>query len=313
MLGTFDLQGHRGARGRKPENTLPSIEVALDSGVTSIETDIHLSRDGVPVLYHDAFLSDQLCRALRGRRVPDLAQRPRVRDLSLRQLYSYAADRNPDPERFPEQDAAPTPLARRYARQHARHPYSLPALSDLFAFAAAYAGEWGATAGKTPEQQARARAVRFDLELKRVPFSPEIIGDAFDGKGLGLLEKSILAAARSAGVLGRIAVRSFDHRCVRALTRHKPALAAGVLIAETAPVSPVRLVREAGASTYCPAYEYLDREQVRQCQAEGIRVVPWTVNDLEAWRRLLDWGVDGITTDFPDRLAALIRHEGIAF
>src|SRR5262249_10549099 len=49
----FDLQGHRGARGLKPENTLPSFEAAIDAGATTIETDLHRTRDGVPVLVHD--------------------------------------------------------------------------------------------------------------------------------------------------------------------------------------------------------------------------------------------------------------------
>ena len=56
----FELQGHRGARGLKPENTLPSFEAALDVGVASIETDIHLTADGVPVLFHDASLNERI-------------------------------------------------------------------------------------------------------------------------------------------------------------------------------------------------------------------------------------------------------------
>jgi glycerophosphoryl diester phosphodiesterase len=57
----------------------------------------------------------------------------------------------------------------------------------------------------------------------------------------------------------------------------------------------------------------LDEAQVWQLHAEGIRVVPWTVNEPEDWRRLLDWEVDGITTDYPDRLAALLRERGIVY
>src|SRR5271166_5116502 len=62
MSRSFVLQGHRGARGLKPENTLPSFEVALDLGVSSIETDVHLTRDGVPILCHDPEVSGRLCR-----------------------------------------------------------------------------------------------------------------------------------------------------------------------------------------------------------------------------------------------------------
>src|SRR5262245_31234160 len=58
----FDLQGHRGARGLRPENTLPSFEAAFDAGVSTVETDIHLTADGVAVIFHDDTLSERLCR-----------------------------------------------------------------------------------------------------------------------------------------------------------------------------------------------------------------------------------------------------------
>ena len=105
----------------------------------------------------------------------------------------------------------------------------------------------------------------------------------------------------------RVSVRSFDHRCVRAVKRLEPRLRTGVLVAGTAPVDPVALVKAAGADDYFPEHEYLDERQVRQCRAAGVRVVPWTVNDEGDARRLLAWGVDGLTTDYPDRLAALAR------
>ena len=95
MAATFELQGHRGARGLKPENTLPSFEAALDAGVTSIETDVHLTRDGVPVLVHDATLSPRFWWCPRRNRskspVPDLTTQPLVSSLTLRQLREFAA------------------------------------------------------------------------------------------------------------------------------------------------------------------------------------------------------------------------------
>ena len=64
------------------------------------------------------------------------------------------------------------------------------------------------------------------------------------------------------------------------------------------------LVRAADAQVYGPDFHFLDEEQVRQCHAAGVRVLPWTVNDPADWERLAAWGVDGITTDYPNRLAA---------
>src|SRR5437764_4843220 len=98
----FEVQGHRGACGLLPENTLPGFELALDLGVTSIETDVHLTRDGVPVLFHDARLSDRLCSRMDGGAVPDVL----VSRLSRAELQSFRADRNPEPRHFPDQVAA---------------------------------------------------------------------------------------------------------------------------------------------------------------------------------------------------------------
>lgn len=300
--GTFDLQGHRGARGLRPENTLPSFEAALDAEVTSIETDVHLTADGVPVLYHDHTLNERLCRRLPGGTGPAPALRPPLRSLSLAQLRGYRADLNPDPERFRGQDPGVTPAAAAFAAARGLDPYTPPTLEELFAFTAAYAED----PGKTPGQRAQARRVRFDLELKRVPFRPQLLG------GGEVLERQVVATVRRAGVLTRASVRSFDHRCVRRVKALEPVLRTAVLVAGTAPVDPVALVRAAGADRYCPEVDFLDRVQVEQLHAAGIEAVPWTVNAAGDWDCLLDWGVDGITTDYPDRLAELLRGRGMA-
>src|ERR1700676_374017 len=85
MIFPIDLQGHRGARGLRPENTLPSFEAAFDVGVTSVETDLHLTRDNVVVLSHDPFLSDRLCRTLSPDAVA-LVPQPAVSALTLAQI-----------------------------------------------------------------------------------------------------------------------------------------------------------------------------------------------------------------------------------
>src|SRR5262249_33710065 len=149
MAPTFELQGHRGARGLKPENTLPSFEVAFDLGVTSVETDVHLTADGVPVLSHDAVLSDCICRVIPGKPAVGWVNQPKVSSLTLAQTRGYRADLNPDPQRFPQQDNQVTPLAQMFAEQHGMDPFTPPTLADLFAFASTYAGELGRAAGKS--------------------------------------------------------------------------------------------------------------------------------------------------------------------
>src|SRR5690242_15277637 len=202
----FNLQGHRGARGLKPENTLSAFEVAFDLGVTTVETDVHLTRDKIPILIHDASIHPQLCRPLAESASADPSRRPLVSTLTLSELRGYRADQNPDPVRFADQDATVTPLAQRYAERGRMDPYALPTLSNLFAFAHAYAGELGAQAGKTHRQRQRAQQLRFDLELKRVPYYPQLIGDSFDGSAPALLEEKVVSAVREAGMVERTIV-----------------------------------------------------------------------------------------------------------
>src|SRR5438067_6941524 len=154
MTPPFEAQGHRGARGLKPENTLPSFEAAFDLGVSAVETDLHLTRDGVVVLSHDPHLSDPPCTLPHpAAGPPPPAQNPLVSSLPLAELRRYRADRNPAPTRFPDQDASVTPLAREFAAERGLDPYGIPTLADLFQFAAAYAGEPGRRAGKTDAQR----------------------------------------------------------------------------------------------------------------------------------------------------------------
>jgi glycerophosphoryl diester phosphodiesterase len=272
MLGTvFNLQGHRGAKGLKPENTLPSFEAALDAGVTSIETDLHLTADCRLVLCHDPTVSESLWRAAGN----EASHPPLIRKLTLEEL----------------------------------EPYGLPTLEDLLDFVQAYC----ARPDKSNDQRARAQRVVLDLELKRVPGRAERIGDTYAGSAAGILEECLVECIRRYGLLERTVVRSFDHRSVLAIKQYEPRLQTAILVAGTAPVAPEALATAAGASIYCPNVDFLDHLQVQRLHRAGVAVLPWTVNEPRDWERLLAWGVDGITTDYPDRLAQFLHERDVPF
>jgi glycerophosphoryl diester phosphodiesterase len=119
----------------------------------------------------------------------------------------------------------------------------------------------------------------------------------------------LVAIVQAAGLVGRTLVRSFDHRSVLLMRRLEPALVGAVLVKDTTPVNPAELLRQADAKVYSPAYLFLDEDQLRQVHEAGGRVIPWTVNDPLHQERLLRWGVDGLTTDYPDRLLVLLNRE----
>ncbi len=278
----FEVQGHRGAGCLLPENTLPSFELALDLGVTSIEIDVHLTRDDVPVLIHDARLPTETGAAL-------------VRSLPLEQIRRHRVG-----------TTAPTPLAQRFAATRGIDPFGIPTLAEFFEFVAFYAS----SPEKTSTQRACAGRLIYDIELKRVPFEPETVGDGFTGNGPALLERSVVAAIRQAGVLERTRVRSFDHRCVWAVKQLEPRLETCLLIYETAPMNIAAMLAAALAEVYGPDYHFVDAEVVQQVHAAQKKIIPYTVNEPADWQRLVALGVDGITTDYPDRLIAWLAERG---
>jgi glycerophosphoryl diester phosphodiesterase len=271
------IQGHRGAQALAPENTLTSFEAALDARVDSIETDVHRTADGVLVLWHDPWL--------------DPARRMWIAQHSWDELREA-----PLPVAEQAWHNVTAPAAEEFAACHDRSPRCLVTVAELFAFVDAYA----ASAEKTEALRDSARRVVLDLELKRVPFAPELTGD----DRAEPIEQAVLAEIRRTGMLERCVVRSFDHRAVRAVHEMEPKLTTGAVVAFTAPVSPESICRDAGASWYCPEYRFVDREAIARCHAAGLRVLAWTVNEPAAWERLVAWGIDGITTDDPRALRA---------
>ncbi len=313
MRKPFDVQGHRGARGLKPENTLPAFEAALDLQVTTLEADLHFTKDGAPLVFHDEAIDPRLVRIINGANVPAPAEKPLISNLTAAQLSGYRADLNPDKVRFPHQDNQSTTVATEFVRRRQVDSFTPPTLADLFAFVDAYAGELGKQMGKSDGQRRRAREVRFSLELKRVPFRPKCIGDSYDGTGPGEFEKAVVNVVHRAGAEARTIIQSFDHRCVREVRTLAPEIQGAALIYNTVPVSIEKLTRDATAQIYSPDYQFLDVQQVRQAQAASIRVIPWTVNEKDEMKQLIDWGVDGIISDYPDRLIALLQSRGIPF
>lgn len=283
-LPTFDVQGHRGARGLIPENTLPAFERALQLGVDTLELDLHFTRDQRVVVFHDPILSAGKCR----RAAPDAPDLPAaIAGLTLKDLKrGYVCDVK-QPE-FPRQD--PT-----FRGEIAGGDYRVATLQEVFGLVAAY--------GRAADP-AYARRVRFNAETKRVPFDPQHIGD--DGEAF---ERAVVRLVERNGLTDRVTVQSFDHRSALRVRQLNPAIDTVVLTSTGSPVRPDLLAREARAAVWSPTFRFVDRELLERAHRGGIRVIPWTVNEEASMRALIQMGVDGIITDVPDVLLALLKRE----
>jgi len=284
------VEGHRGARGLKPENTLPSFEVALDVGVTVLELDLHLSADDQLVIWHDDDLGAEKCRLAQD--APDSLADPSsgdgvaIRELRFEDLQYYQCDINPDPERFADQNADPTELAGVNYR-----PLTLP---ELFDFVESYA----MSSDKSAQQRANAASVEFNIETKRDPRGRDNIGDGFNGTEPGRFELQLLAAIETAGVEERAVIQSFDYRSLWSVRSVNADIRLAALSSRTTP--DLKELADNGANIWSPDFRRLTGELIDQAHEFGLLVIPWTVNEADDMTRLLDLGADGIITDRPD-------------
>lgn len=293
-LHAFDLQGHRGARGLAPENTLPAFERALDLGVTTLELDVGLSADGVLVVTHDPALNPAITRDASG---AWLAGRgPLVKSLTVEQLQAYDVGRI-DPQ---------SPYARTFATQQPRDGTRMPTLAQVFELV-----------------RARGTAVRLNIETKLNPHRPD------DTASVEAMTDAVVAAIRAAGLRERSTVQSFDWRSLQRVQQVDPGLATAYLTTQTLNNSNVndpawtaglrladhgsvpRMVKAAGGATWSPNAGALTEALVREAQTLGLKVIPWTVNEPADMERLIGWGVDGIITDYPDRLRSVMQRRGL--
>ncbi len=301
-LPSFDLQGHRGARGLYPENSLPGFEAALELGVTTLEMDLAVTRDGVVVVHHDRRLDPARTRG------PDGAwltgPTPAINDLSRAELATYDIGR-----------ARPGgKVARRFPDQRGLDGVAIPTLAEVLALAEARSGG----------------TLRYNLEIKTSPLAPEeaLVPAAFAAALAQVLER--------AGVGRRAAVQSFDWRGLAAFQALAPGIATVYLSAEQRwldnlergrpGVSPwtagldlddfggsvPAAIRAAGGAVWSPYFRDLTDAELRAAHDLGLKVVVWTVNDPAEMAALIARGADGIITDYPDRLRRVMAENGLA-
>ena len=290
----FDVQGHRGARGLKPENTLPSFETALDLGVSTLELDLHFSEDGDVVVWHDPIIDSAKCGLKPGAPAhipdPDDPSTPEdalaVRSLTTEALRWFDCSRNPDRDAFPDQDAEPTMLA--------GDDFGIVTLDILIDFVERYAS----AASKTDVQRQSAVVVGYNVETKRGFGNPSAIDDGFDGTNPGPFELRLLEVIESRGIRDRVVVQSFIRESLEAIQLVDPGIRLAVLTfgGDADPAGYARL----GASVWSPKASSINERRLNEAFAAGLLVIPWTVNSPEEVEALINAGVDGVITDRPD-------------
>lgn len=292
----FDLQGHRGARGLLPENTLQAFALALDIGVSTIESDMAITKDGIVVLSHSAQLNPDITRAADGRWIKSPA--PLIRDLTLEEVKRFDVGRI----------RAFSTYSFQLRSQKAIDGARIPTLAELF--------ELTVRSGKQP---------RFNLETKISPLNPA------ETAAPDVFARIVVDVVRSAGMQSRTTIQSFDWRTLVEVKRIEPGIETSCLTVRTAFMDTIssrrgrpspwlagldpdkfagslpRMAKAIGCRTWSPYYANLTPAEVSEAHRLELLVLPWTVNSALAIRRVVAMGADGLITDYPDRARAVLN------
>lgn len=295
----FDLQGHRGARGLAPENTLPAFATALSLGVSTLEFDVNLTKDGHLLVGHDPVLLPHLAR-LDGQWVKTPG--PAIWQAPLAELQRYDVGRL-DPS---------TRYGQTYPEQKAIDGTRMPLLDQVFALVA----------------KSGNSAVRFNIETKLNPAKPD------ESAPPEQFATALVLAIRNAGLANRASIQSFDWRTLKEAARLAPEIPRahltieggnsdnvqrgqpgaspwlGGLDADDHPSTPA-LVKAAGGQIWSPFWRNVTPELVAEAHKLGLQVIPWTVNDPAEMDRLIAMQVDGLISDYPDRLRSAVQARGL--
>lgn len=294
----FDMQAHRGGRGENLESSLPAFRHAIKLGVTTLELDVSLTKDGVPVIWHDITLLKSKCRDTKPVTANDplypYAGKP-VGVLTWKQVKTVVCDKRL--KDFPQQKANPG--------------NKLITLSQVFKLT----------------KKMGANRIYFNIETKTLPF---ITSDAEADNYV----YTILRECKKAGVLNRVTIQSFDWRTLALVRKLNRSIPTSMLLQASelnfipinpgiGPVDyaatggdPILAAKQLKAQIISPSYGngandlYANKEFCDRAHKHGLRVVPYTVNDEASMRALIRAGNDGYITDYPTMGMKVARQEG---
>jgi glycerophosphoryl diester phosphodiesterase len=265
----FDVQGHRGARGLMPENTIPAFLLALDSGVTTLELDIVVTKDKQLVVSHEPWISGSICLDTTGNAIPTKEEKKlNIYQLTYEEVRKFDCGSKPNKD-FPKQE---------------KLKISKPLLSDVFA------------AIENRVKSYASYEVDYNIEIKSFPegdkkFHPTI--EEYSDLVYNLVDEYI--------PLERLVIQSFDFRVLKYWHKKYPQIRLAALVENMKSID--ANIEDLGfkPSIYSPYFKLLSKEKVKHLHQQKIRVIPWTVNEVSDMLSLKGMGVDGFITDYPDR------------
>lgn len=294
------IYGHRGARGDLPENTLESFKYLFDNAINAYETDILISKDLVPVITHDFRLDPSLTKDKEGNWIKD--EDIKIFDLTYDEISKFDVGSLNKLTRY----------GRRFVNQRSLENQKIPKLSELLELSS-----------KNVLQN-----LLINLEIKSTPDEKNLTPDPKD------LVQIVLNEINNSNLKDKIIISSFDWRILREVKKQSPEIPRayltfqqekGMKIKKTIyskspwidhiPLTIVydlpKIIKELGGSAWHPYYKDINKKAVKDAHDNNLPVNVWTVNDEDDMLKMIEYGVDGIMTDYPLRLKNLCEKRSI--
>lgn len=266
----FDRQGHRGCRGLMPENTVPAMIKAIETGVTTLEMDAVITKDKHVILSHEPFFNHDISTKPDGSPVDNAEEKKfNIFQMTFSETQQFDVGLKPHP-RFPQQQkiAAKKPL-----------------LADVIDTVEKYC--------KTNNRPAPF----YNIETKSTPFTDLIFHPAPEE-----FVELVMYIVNQKGIGDRVIIQSFDFRTLQVMRAKYPAIKTAALIED---FDKRTLEEQLSAlnfipAVYSPHYSLVNPSLVKRCHDQNMKIIPWTVNDRPTMDTLRQMGVDGIISDYPN-------------
>lgn len=262
----FDLQGHRGARGLFPENSIEGFVFAVDLMVNTMEMDVVISKDKQVVVSHEPWISSEICWG-RGDRPVKEGKSLNIYQMEYAEVTNFNCGSQPHPD-FPLQAKIST---------------FKPLLSEVV------------TEVEANVASLEVAQVKYNIEIKSTPEGDNIYHP--EPKEFCQL---VLDQITTLNIKDRTIIQSFDVRALQEMKHLDTSIPVALLISDTDGFEKDLEKLGFTPEVYSPNFRLVDEKLVSNCHQNGIQIIPWTVNEEEDMVKLLDLGVDGIITDYPD-------------
>ena len=276
---SLDLQGHRGCRGLLPENTIPAFKKAIDLGVTTLELDLVISKDKEVIISHEPFFSHEIATTPDNVNISEATEHGHnIYELTYDEIKTYDVGMKPH-ERFPQQQ---------------KISIHKPSFKDMVTEIEAYVTKLGV---KKP---------LYNIEIKRKPeFDNQYHPEAQEFAQL------VVDVVGSLGIEDRTFIQSFDIQSLIETKKLTDKIRLVYLIENENSIKDNIDALGFTPDVYSPYFKLIDQSVITFCKRKNMQLIPWTVNEIEDMKQQLSLGVDGIITDYPDRLVDLCQRLNI--